>query len=147
MSTRAVTLSQILDSRLDSPDRGAEHASSRAPSPSARSDSRDFFTKSSPGGFSTSSPASRIRYATGETGEVGRKAARKDVREISDAYRDVDAFIQTPEFLDFMSDVTGIPDLMYDPEYHGGGRMKSRRGGPLHARRLQLPPRRAGTAG
>ena len=68
------------------------------------------------------------RYALNEMGEAGGKAVRMNVREISDAYRELDGYLQTGEFLDFMSDVTGIPDLLYDPEYIGGGTHENRDG-------------------
>jgi hypothetical protein len=77
-------------------------------------------------------PAFEERFAKGETGEVGGKATRRDVRDISDAYREVDDFIQTPEFLNLMSEITGIPDLMYDAEYHGGGTHENLHGQKLY---------------
>lgn len=54
-------------------------------------------------------------------GETGRKAVRMDVRDISGSYRELDAYIQGDEFLGFVSRITGIPDLLYDPDYIGGG--------------------------
>ena len=72
------------------------------------------------------------RYATGETGDVGRKATHRDVRSISEAYREVDDFIQTSGFLDFMSEISGISDLMYDAEYHGGGTHENIDGASLY---------------
>jgi Rps23 Pro-64 3,4-dihydroxylase Tpa1-like proline 4-hydroxylase len=77
-------------------------------------------------------PSFEDRYAIGETGDVGRKAEHRDVRDISDAYREIDEFIQTSEFLDFMSEVSGIPGLMYDPEYHGGGTHENVNGASLY---------------
>ena len=77
-------------------------------------------------------PSFEDRFATGETGEVGRKAARRDVRDISDAYREVDDFLQTQDFLGFMTDITGIPDLLYDAEYHGGGTHENVHGASLY---------------
>lgn len=72
------------------------------------------------------------RFARGETGDVGRKAVHREVREISDAYRDVDDFLQTPELLNFMSKITGIPDLLYDFAYHGGGTHENVDGASLY---------------
>ena len=66
-------------------------------------------------------PRFEDRYALNETGAVGGKAVRMDVREISDTYRALDRSIQAPEFLDLVSRITGIPDLLYDPDYIGGG--------------------------
>jgi hypothetical protein len=77
-------------------------------------------------------PSFEDRYAIGETGDVGRKAARRQVRDISKAYREVDEFIQTPEFLDFMSATTGIPDLLYDSEYYGGGTHENVEGASMY---------------
>jgi hypothetical protein len=66
-------------------------------------------------------PRFEARYALNETGAVGGKAVRMDVREISDTYRALDRSIQALEFLDLVSRITGIPDLLYDPDYIGGG--------------------------
>src|SRR6266550_9024206 len=66
-------------------------------------------------------PAFDEELARNEMGEVGRKAVRTDVRDISPIYRELDDFIQTPEFLEQISDITGIPDLLYDAQYFGGG--------------------------
>ena len=71
--------------------------------------------------------------ALNEMGEVGGKAVRMDVREISQAYRDMDRWLQTSEFLDYVSRVTGISDLLYDPDYIGGGTHENRHGQGLDA--------------
>ncbi|MBS0439148.1 MAG: 2OG-Fe(II) oxygenase [Proteobacteria bacterium] len=73
-------------------------------------------------------PRFEDRYALNEMGEVGGKAVRMNVREISDTYRSLDRYLQTREFLDFVSVVTGIPDLLYDPDYIGGGTHENRDG-------------------
>jgi len=73
-------------------------------------------------------PRFEDRYARNEMGEIGGKAVRMNVREISDTYRRLDAYLQTREFLDFVSTVTGIPDLLYDPDYIGGGTHENRDG-------------------
>ena len=71
-----------------------------------------------------------------------RKATRENVRDLSPAYRELDDLIQTPEFLGLVSEMTGIPDLLYDPQYFGGGTHENLRwAGSRSARRLQLPPR------
>lgn len=66
-------------------------------------------------------PGFEKRHALNEMGEVGGKAVRMDVRDISPAYRELDTFIQREEFLSLISRITGIPDLLYDPDYIGGG--------------------------
>ena len=73
-------------------------------------------------------PRFEDRYALNEMGEVGGKAVRMNVRDISDVYRDIDRYIQTLGFLDFVSRITGIPDLLYDPDYIGGGTHENRDG-------------------
>ncbi|MBO9663262.1 MAG: 2OG-Fe(II) oxygenase [Dokdonella sp.] len=78
-------------------------------------------------------PSFEARHALNEMGEVGGKAVRMDVRDISDAYRELDRYLQTPEFLGFVSQVTGIPDLLYDPDYVGGGTHENRDGQGLDA--------------
>ncbi len=78
-------------------------------------------------------PEFESRHALNERGEVGGKAVRMDVRDISEAYRELDRYLQTPEFLGLISTVTGIPDLMYDPDYAGGGTHENRQGQMLAA--------------
>lgn len=73
-------------------------------------------------------PKFEERYALNEMGQVGGKAVRTNVRDISDAYRGIDLYLQTPEFLDFVSTVTGIPNLLYDSGYIGGGTHENRDG-------------------
>lgn len=66
-------------------------------------------------------PRFDARFALNEMGEVGGKAVREQVRELPAPYLELDAFIRSREFLDFASAATGIPDLLYDPQYVGGG--------------------------
>ncbi len=73
-------------------------------------------------------PSFDERYARNEMGKVGGKAARTDVRDVADCYRELDAYIQGSEFLDYVSAVTDIPDLLYDPDYVGGGTHENRHG-------------------
>jgi len=56
-----------------------------------------------------------------EFGAPNKKSAIFAVRSIGPTYRQVDDELATPEFARVMSHVTGIPDLLYDPEYLGGG--------------------------
>lgn len=66
-------------------------------------------------------PTFEERYARNESGQVGGKAVRMDMPTISDSYAELDRAIQSPEFLQTISTITGIPDLLYDPDYVGGG--------------------------
>jgi hypothetical protein len=55
-----------------------------------------------------------------EHGHPG-KAVHQNVRELGPAYRTLDGLGRSPEFLSFVAKVTGISDLLHDPEYMGGG--------------------------
>ena len=59
--------------------------------------------------------------ALNERGEIGRKAVRPDLAAIGPAFARFDRLMRNREFLALMSQITGIPDLLYDPEYVGGG--------------------------
>lgn len=93
----------------------------------------DFLQRSLCEGLLADFPRFEDRHALNEMGQVGGKAVRMDVREISDAYRELDRIIQTDEFLAHVSQITGIPDLLYDPDYIGGGTHENRDGQGLDA--------------
>jgi hypothetical protein len=56
-----------------------------------------------------------------EFGGVSGKYICKEVEKIGPTFKKIDDYIKSSEFLDLMSDITGIKDLLYDPEYHGAG--------------------------
>lgn len=66
-------------------------------------------------------PSFEARYARNEMGEVGGKAVRMDMPDISATYAALDQMLQSTAFLQQVSAVTGIPDLLYDADYVGGG--------------------------
>jgi hypothetical protein len=66
-------------------------------------------------------PAFAEHSAKNELGRVGGKAVVPDIGRLGPAYRRFDSLMKAPEFLAWLSRVTGIPDLLYDPEYIGGG--------------------------
>ena len=72
----------------------------------------DFFSRPLCERLLADFPGFEARHALNEMGEVGGKAVRMDVRDISDAYRNLDRYLQTPEFLGYVSAITGIPDLL-----------------------------------
>jgi len=78
-------------------------------------------------------PRFEDRHALNEMGQVGGKAVRMDVRDIGESYRELDRYLQTDEFLRLISRITGIPDLLYDPDYIGGGTHENRHGQGLDA--------------
>jgi Rps23 Pro-64 3,4-dihydroxylase Tpa1-like proline 4-hydroxylase len=59
--------------------------------------------------------------AVSETGATGRKAVHANLRTLGPAYRQFDALVRNSAFLKQTGQVTNIPDLLYDPQYVGGG--------------------------
>lgn len=66
-------------------------------------------------------PAFDPERAKNEFGEVGRKAVHEKIEEISPAYARLSDYVKSTGFLQLMSDITGIPDLLPDPKFFGGG--------------------------
>ena len=66
-------------------------------------------------------PAFAKHAAYNERGEVGGKAVVPDIASLGPAYRRFDELMKDPQFLALVSRMTGIPDLLYDPAYIGGG--------------------------
>jgi hypothetical protein len=60
-------------------------------------------------------------HARNEMGGIGRKAVFQNLPQLGPSYAQLDAMLRSREFLSFTSQLTGIPDLRYDPEYVGGG--------------------------
>ena len=64
--------------------------------------------------------------AINEHGRPGGKAVFERVRTLGPAFTEIDDFIQTRQFLGLIGDITGIDDLLYDPDYIGGGTHENR---------------------
>ena len=71
--------------------------------------------------------------AINENGMVGKKAVCETVRALGPSYTQLDSLIQGQDFLGFVSRITAIPDLLYDPYYFGGGTHDNRNGQGLDA--------------
>jgi hypothetical protein len=69
--------------------------------------------------------------AVNEHGELGGKATCENVRELGPAYVDADDLVRSDAFLKLVSRITGIDDLIYDPEYLGGGTHENKSGQEL----------------
>lgn len=69
--------------------------------------------------------------ARNEYGEVGGKAVHEALGELGPAYAELDRLLRDPAFLALLSRLTGIPDLLHDPEYLGGGTHENRHGQEL----------------
>lgn len=76
-------------------------------------------------------PAFERGCSINEHGRPGGKATIEDMRGLGGSFIAVDDLFRSAEFSAFMSAVTGIPDLLYDPEYIGGGTHENRPGQQL----------------
>ncbi len=69
--------------------------------------------------------------ARNESGQLGGKSVVERIRELGDAYAALDDMVRSADFLQWLSQATGIPDLRYDPWYFGGGTHENRQGQDL----------------
>ena len=76
-------------------------------------------------------PAFDVEKAMNENGEIGAKCVHDNLPSLGKAYRELDKYIQSPEFLGWLQRVTGIDELIYDPYYFGGGTHENRHGQDL----------------
>jgi hypothetical protein len=82
----------------------------------------------------TEFPVPRESETINEFGRKNRKFACHDVRSIGPTYRLKDNYISSPEFAKVIERVTGIQDLLYDPEYQGAGIGEQKRSHPSTGR-------------
>ncbi|MEQ1883570.1 MAG: 2OG-Fe(II) oxygenase [Bryobacteraceae bacterium] len=66
-------------------------------------------------------PSFDPKLALNELGEVRGKAVNTRIREISPAYQRLYAIIGSQPFLELVSRLSGIPELILDPKMYGGG--------------------------
>ncbi|MEP7156149.1 MAG: 2OG-Fe(II) oxygenase [Betaproteobacteria bacterium] len=76
-------------------------------------------------------PAFDPEKARNELGEIGAKAVYERVENISPFYGSFHAYINSQPFLDHISELTGIPDLVADSTLFGGGTHENRDGQSL----------------
>ncbi len=76
-------------------------------------------------------PSFDRKLSLNEMGAPSLKAVNTKIREISPAYGELYSLISSKPFLDFMSQLSGIPDLLLDPKMFGGGTHENRHGQEL----------------
>jgi hypothetical protein len=81
----------------------------------------NFFESSFAEELLTDFPSFNPHLARNEYGDIGRKSVNTKIREISPVYQRLYALISSKPFLEFMSQLSGIPDLLIDPKMFGGG--------------------------
>lgn len=92
-----------------------------------------FFTPEFAAALYEEFPAFERGCAVGDDGQLGSKSTFDRIRKLGGTFSRLDATIQTHEFLESISKLTGIPDLIYDPFYLGGGTHENREGQGLDA--------------
>ena len=91
----------------------------------------DFFELSFAERLLAEFPSFDTKLALNEMGEVGGKAVNTKIREIGATYQELYDTIAGQPFLDLMSRLSGIPDLILDPKMYGGGTHDNRHGQEL----------------
>lgn len=91
----------------------------------------DFFDPGTAGELLAQFPEFARGNARTENGTLGNKSTVEAIRELGPAYAALDDAIQSREFLDIIGRITGIPDLLYDRWYFGGGTHHNRAGQDL----------------
>ncbi|UNK56866.1 2OG-Fe(II) oxygenase [Pseudoxanthomonas daejeonensis] len=66
-----------------------------------------------------------------EDGHPGGKSTHERMRDQGGEFAILDELVRSREFLAMVGRITGIPDLLYDPMYFGGGTHENRQGQAL----------------
>ncbi len=69
----------------------------------------------------------------GDDGKTGNKATFEKIRSLGQDYAALDDLIKSQRFLKLLESITGVPDLIYDPFYLGGGTHENRQDQSLQA--------------
>lgn len=80
-----------------------------------------FFTADKMAELHDQFPRFERKNALNEFGAVGGKAVVTNLKQVSPAYEAFYTYLNSRPFLDAMSALTGIPDLLPDPALYGGG--------------------------
>jgi hypothetical protein len=93
----------------------------------------DFFAPDYAAELLAGFPAFERGNARNENGGIGHKSTVEKIRDLGPAYATLDDLVKSPALLDFVGQLTGIPELLYDPWYFGGGTHENRDGQDLDA--------------
>lgn len=66
-------------------------------------------------------PSFDPKLAINEAGQPGKKGVNPNIKEISPVYQELYEALSAAPFLDLVSRLSGIPDLILDPKMFGGG--------------------------
>jgi len=69
-----------------------------------------------------------VKNAFNRNGKRGGKHKVQEIRRLGDAYVRLDDLLRSKYFLQLLSNITGIQNLIYDPNYFGGGTHESLNG-------------------
>lgn len=90
-----------------------------------------FLTESCARSLLAEFPGFERGNAVNEDGKPAGKSVVERIRGLDGAFASLDDCVKTPEFLDLIGRITGIPDLLYDVDYFGGGTHDNRHGQSL----------------
>ena len=82
---------------------------------------KNFFNASFLGQILGEFPTPNTVKLQNEFGSGSKKHAVHNICTLGKAFRKWDSTVKSPEFIALIEKITGIPDLIYDPEYHGAG--------------------------
>lgn len=66
-------------------------------------------------------PSFNPQKAISELGKVGGKAVNEDLIGLGGVYQQFGRYVQAQEFLELISQLTGVDNLIPDPSFYGGG--------------------------
>ena len=81
----------------------------------------DFFELSFAEQLLAEFPSFDKKLSINESGHTSGKSVNTNIRTISPAYQQLYELLGSRPFLDFVSQLSGIPDLLLDPKMFGGG--------------------------
>lgn len=86
----------------------------------------EAFTRALAADFPDRSDPEYARFCIEDGGEPGENYANGEVASFTPAFRVLDRLSSDPAFLAYLSKLTGIDGLEFDPDYNGGGIRESR---------------------